>query len=136
MQQEDVSYCAFNISQPYPQGWDLSLCPSPAEANEDCPLVSGCTSTGASNYDSQATIEDGSCIFSTFSGLLINEYSATNCDNDGSDCGDYEDWIELYNNSSDPIDLAGYFLSDRITNVYKWEFPSSFVIAPLSLIHI
>ena len=61
---------------------------------------------------------------------MINEYSASNCDNDGSDCGDYEDWIELFNNSQEPIDLQGYFLSDKIDNLLKWQFPNSLILQP------
>jgi hypothetical protein len=36
----------------------------------------------------------------------------------------YEDWIELYNNSSSPVNLDGYFLSDNVANPNKWEFPN------------
>ena len=52
---------------------------------------------------------------------MITEYSASNCDLNGNYCGDYEDWIEIYNNSSEPIDLNGYFLSDKISNITKWQ---------------
>ena len=27
--------------------------------------------------------------------------------------GEYDDWIELYNNTNNPIDLSGYYLSDN-----------------------
>ena len=53
--------------------------------------------------------------------VLINEYGASNCNNEGSNCGDYEDWIELYNNTNSPIDLNGYYLSDRMGNPAKWR---------------
>ena len=72
----------------------------------------------------------------SISGVIINEYSAANCELDGSDCGDYEDWIELYNNSNNAIDLAGYYLSDKIDNITKWQFSSSIVIEPNSYLII
>ena len=129
-QTEDVSFAAFPDGQPYSDGWALTMCPTPGEPNESCPLLEGCTSPNATNYNADATIENGSCVFGAFSGIVINEYSAANCDNDGSDCGDYEDWIELFNNTTEAIDLEGYYLSDKIDNLTKWQFPNSFSIAP------
>lgn len=37
--------------------------------------------------------------------------------------GSYPDWIELHNASSQPIDLKGYRLSDRLNNPERWIFP-------------
>src|SRR5690554_1040438 len=37
--------------------------------------------------------------------------------------GDASDWVELYNASSEPVDLTGFRLSDDIENPYKWIFP-------------
>ena len=45
-----------------------------------------------------------------------------------SDCGDYEDWFELYNNSTSPIDLNGFYLSDKIDDPMKWQFTESFIV--------
>jgi hypothetical protein len=129
-QTEDVSYAAFPDGQPYSDGWEFTMCPSPGLPNESCPLVEGCTSLNASNYTVDATIEDGSCVFESFVGLMINEYSAANCDNDGSDCGNYDDWVEIFNNTSESVDLEGYYLSDKIDNLIKWQFPNSLVINP------
>ena len=129
-QTEDVSYAAFPDGQLYSNGWEYTMCPSPGLPNASCPLVEGCTSLNASNYTIEATIEDGSCVFDSFEGLMINEYSAANCDNDGSDCGNYDDWVEIFNNTSESIDLEGYYLSDKIDNLIKWQFPNSLVINP------
>jgi len=56
--------------------------------------------------------------------VVINELVA---DNDStstvSDAGEYDDWIELYNNTSATIDLTGFYLSDNTSNPYKWAFP-------------
>ena len=133
---EDVSYAAFPDGSTYNTGWALTMCPSPGDFNENCPLLEGCTSINASNYNQDATVDDGSCLFDYVPGIIINEYSAANCNLDGSDCGDYEDWVELYNNSDNPIDLAGYYLSDKIDNITKWQFPSSTIIEPNSYLII
>lgn len=38
--------------------------------------------------------------------------------------GDHPDWIELYNGTSQSINLAGFALSDDESNPQKWVFPS------------
>ena len=60
--------------------------------------------------------------------VVINEYSAANYDSFQDNYGGYEDWIEFYNTSGAPIDLNGYYLSDKATNLTKWQFPSSFIV--------
>jgi hypothetical protein len=42
--------------------------------------------------------------------------------------GEFDDWIELYNNSSNQVDLSGFFLSDNILNLDKWEIPSGTIL--------
>ncbi len=56
--------------------------------------------------------------------LVINEFMASNKSTVQDQDGEYEDWVELYNNSSHSIDLTGYFLSDESDNPSKWEFPA------------
>lgn len=43
--------------------------------------------------------------------------------------GDYDDWVELYNNSDVTVDLTGYYLTDNHNNFRKWEFPAGTKIA-------
>jgi len=52
-------------------------------------------------------------------GLFINEFMASNYSTIWY--GDYvfADWIEIYNASSDTVDLAGYYLSDNASNLTK-----------------
>ncbi|UPQ77900.1 putative Ig domain-containing protein [Flavobacterium azooxidireducens] len=56
--------------------------------------------------------------------LVVNEVlasnSAVNIDEDDS----YQDWVELFNNTPNPINLAGYGLSDNPNILFKWVFPS------------
>jgi hypothetical protein len=59
--------------------------------------------------------------------VVINEYSAANYSDVDFQTGPgsaYEDWIELYNTSGAPVDLTGYYLSDKLNNIQKWQFPA------------
>ena len=58
--------------------------------------------------------------------LVINEFMASNNSDSGFNdtAGDYDDWIEIYNFSDIPVDLAGMYLSDKTDNPTKWQFPS------------
>jgi len=72
------------------------------------------------------------CIFSIFSyssQLLINEYSASNRNIQANSYGDYEDWIEIYNATSSSVDLSNWYLSDKSSNLTKWQIPSGSVPA-------
>lgn len=55
--------------------------------------------------------------------IVINEFMADNGTVVQDPSGEYDDWIELYNNSEHTISLNGYFLSDESNIPTKWEFP-------------
>lgn len=57
-------------------------------------------------------------------GLVINELSADNGSIATDEDGEFDDWIELYNNSDENISLSGYHLSDDASNLVKWIFPA------------
>ncbi len=59
----------------------------------------------------------------TVGDLVINEFLASNDAAEADQDGEYDDWIELYNNSSSEINLEGYFLSDDADDLMKWTFP-------------
>lgn len=56
--------------------------------------------------------------------VVINELMASNSTTEADQDGEFDDWIELHNNTSTSIDLAGYFLSDDNGNLMKWQFPT------------
>ena len=37
--------------------------------------------------------------------------------------GAHEDWLEIVNNGDVAVDLAGYYLTDRLNQPMKWQFP-------------
>ena len=63
-----------------------------------------------------------------YNGLLINEVcsSAKKSVTDAS--GASPDWIEIYNNSDEDIDLSGVGVSDGAKNKFKFTFPSDTTI--------
>ena len=73
----------------------------------------------ACNKDNDPVIE---------AGVVINELMAVNSTTVSDQNGEFDDWIELYNNSLADIDLSGYYLSDSKSNVTKWKFPEGTMI--------
>lgn len=62
--------------------------------------------------------------------IVINEFMAQNTETVTDPTGQFEDWIELYNNTTSPLLLDGLFLSDTATNLQKWQFPNGITIEP------
>jgi hypothetical protein len=44
--------------------------------------------------------------------------------------GKYSDWFELYNYGSTTANLAGFFLTDNLTNRFQFQIPSGYTIPP------
>ena len=61
-------------------------------------------------------------------GVVINELMAGNTKTATDGNGEYDDWIELYNNSDQAVDLSGWFLSDDGAKPAKWKFPEAVVL--------
>jgi spore coat protein CotH len=61
--------------------------------------------------------------------LVINEFMADNEITVADESGEYDDWIELYNNGNQAMSLSGYFLSDDGNNLDKWAFPDTIIEA-------
>jgi len=62
------------------------------------------------------------------SSVVINEFLADNKSIVTDQNNQYDDWIELYNNTNQPVDLSGYFLSDNVADILKWKFPNGTII--------
>jgi hypothetical protein len=54
--------------------------------------------------------------------IVINEIMASNITTIYDEDGDTPDWIELYNNSGNQLNLNGYYLSDDPLDIKKWQF--------------
>jgi len=55
-------------------------------------------------------------------GLRLNELLASNQSGLQDEEGNTSDWLELANTSSQPIELAGYRLTDHLDDLDKWAF--------------
>src|SRR5690606_18823594 len=56
--------------------------------------------------------------------VLISEFMASNSSTLLDGDGESSDWIEIYNGTSSPVDLAGWHLTDDEDDLLKWQFPS------------
>jgi len=61
--------------------------------------------------------------------IVINELLSQNENIIKDDENEYDDWIELYNNSNEDIFLGDYYLSDDLNNLNKWKLPNTYLNA-------
>jgi hypothetical protein len=57
-----------------------------------------------------------------YSQVYVNEIMASHNGVFADEDGDFPDWIELYNASTEAVDISGWFLSDDNSELYKWKF--------------
>lgn len=62
--------------------------------------------------------------------VYINEFLADNVGDVTDENFQYEDWIELYNVTSKPLELGGLYLTDDYTAPTKFLFPKNSIIQP------
>lgn len=65
-------------------------------------------------------------VFITPELLYINEVLADNATDTTDAAGAYPDWVEIYNPNPYDVDLAGYYISDKLENPTKWRVPTEF----------
>ena len=57
--------------------------------------------------------------------LYINELMADNSTTKMDGDGEYEDWIEVFYNGDSPINIGGYYLTDNLSNPFKYKLPAT-----------
>lgn len=62
--------------------------------------------------------------------IVINEFLAMNTTVIDDFYGEFDDWVELYNNTANSISLDNVYLSDSYNNRMKWQFPLGTTIGP------
>src|SRR6185503_20117525 len=63
--------------------------------------------------------------------VTINEWMADNAGPFGfpdAQDGLYQDWFELYNPNTNAVNLAGFFLTDNLSQPTKWQIPAGTTI--------
>jgi len=63
-----------------------------------------------------------------FGQLYLNEFMASNSQTIADELGEYDDWIEIFNKRSGPLNLRGFYLTDDFDSPTKWALPE--VIIP------
>ncbi len=53
--------------------------------------------------------------------VIISEFMAVNSNGIEDEDGDRSDWIELYNMGNVPVNLGGWHLTDKQSDLTKWE---------------
>ena len=57
--------------------------------------------------------------------VFISEFMAANDGVLADEDGDFPDWVEIHNTAAMPLDLNGWFLTDRATELTRWRFPAT-----------
>src|SRR5262245_38699730 len=57
--------------------------------------------------------------------VIISEFMADNTHTLADEDGDYDDWVEIYNTSSGPVNLNGWYLTDTAGDLTGWRFPNT-----------
>ncbi|MHC4324189.1 MAG: lamin tail domain-containing protein, partial [Planctomycetota bacterium] len=57
--------------------------------------------------------------------LVINEIMASNNASINDPQGQYDDWIEIYNYGTNPVNIGGMYLTDNLSNPAKWRIPAN-----------
>jgi spore coat protein CotH len=71
-----------------------------------------------------------SCILAANPGdIVINEFMADNTVIPDT-LNQFDDWIEIYNNSNLSMNLGGMYLSDDLSFPTKWQFPPNTILDP------
>lgn len=60
--------------------------------------------------------------------LILNEYCVSNVPPNGfpDEKGDLSDYVELYCNHTQSINISGFWLSNDRNNLFKWKIPTNF----------
>lgn len=59
-----------------------------------------------------------------WSQVVINEYCGANVSVSTDNFGENSDWVELYNAGAAPVNLGGYWMSDKLADIQKWQMPA------------
>ncbi len=60
--------------------------------------------------------------------LRINEYMASNKTTINDDMGEFDDWIELINGGTEPLNAGGYYVTDNVTEPTRYRLPDGLII--------
>ena len=56
--------------------------------------------------------------------LFINEFLASNTSCYADEYGDYDDWLEIYNAGTEPVDIGGMYITDKLDQPTYYQIPA------------
>jgi spore coat protein CotH len=95
--------------------WALPLSPGFSDIEYNIRAVAG----GNTRW---AYCENRNILFDQ-SELVLNEVMTSNSSTVADNFNEYDDWIEVYNQAGQDLDLSNYFLSDNNSSQVKWRLP-------------
>ncbi len=94
----------------------------PQCSGQYCPELDGVA--GINFGDFAILTGDWTGIIKAQTGLVINEFMASNGATIADEQGQFDDWIELYNGTGSPMDIAGMYVTDDLNNPDKYQIPT------------
>lgn len=86
-------------------------------------LLAGCLTLLAACQKEEVAPQDTA---NSIPPLVINEFMASNNSSYAdSATGEYNDWIEIYNNGDKPVNLGGLYISDNKSYKSKYKIPTT-----------
>lgn len=58
--------------------------------------------------------------------LYINEFMASNDAANIDEYGEFEDWVEIYNPGTEPIDIGGMYITDKLDELTEYQIPDTY----------
>ncbi|MFA5669707.1 MAG: CotH kinase family protein [Balneolaceae bacterium] len=92
--------------------------------NLDFYLTATDGSSSSSRYPAKPNKLLSASIRNITSGIVINEFMASNKKTIADETGEFVDYIEVFNNGS-TLSLDGYYLTDNFQKPDKWAFPDT-----------
>ena len=65
---------------------------------------------------------------------LITELEAINNTTLADQAGEHSDWLEIYNPATTSVNLGGYYLTNKLSDLTKWEIPDGVTLQPNSFL--
>ena len=125
----EVNGVSYPITWTTITGWSLLV---PLQNGANALSVQGVSRNGLRLTNAVDTITITNTGASALLPVVINEWMADNAGPFGlSDPADglFQDWLELFNPNADAVNLAGFHLTDNLSEPTKWQIPQGTVIA-------
>ena len=87
------------------------------------------TLTGVDGFQRQAFCNSRTVGSDGETPLVINEVMSRNSSTLADENGDFDDWIEIHNFGTQPVNTQGLFLSDNDRALTKWPMPETIIPA-------